>query len=273
MLTQQQVEAFARDGFGIGSHFLSDGEVEELRGEIERVIRDSGKPGVPQPVICRNMSGDANAQVWQIVNIWEASDAFRRLLNHPVLAEELAQLADAEELRVWHDQVQYKPAAKGGVNWWHQDSIYWPPLQPKDAQLTAWVALDDVDPENGCMSMVPGSQRWGDQMDYLHRMQRELGIKAFLDLPREFNGQPIEVRPCPVRKGQVHFHHALTWHGSQANASGRPRRAVAIHVMNERTWLDPKGDHPMKPFVESAPGEPIRGAKFPLVWSREAAAV
>src|SRR5207248_1136185 len=124
--------------------------------------------------------------------------------------------------------IQYKPAAIGGVNMWHQDSPYWPILTPKDVQLTAWVALDDADAENGCMSMVPGSHRWGDRISALH------ALKDFNAMPELFEGKKLEVRLCPVEKGAVHFHHPLTWHGSQANTSGRPRRAIALHFMTER---------------------------------------
>jgi ectoine hydroxylase-related dioxygenase (phytanoyl-CoA dioxygenase family) len=145
---------------------------------------------------------------------------------------------------------------------WHQDSPYWPPLYPKDQQVTAWVALDDVDESNGCMSMVPGSHAWGDQVAFLHT------LKNFDDMPREFQGGKIEVRRCPVRRGEVHYHHALTWHGSQANTSDRPRRAVALHFMTERTRYDASKDHVMKPFIESADGEPVRGAHFPRTWPR-----
>ena len=31
---------------------------------------------------------------------------------------------------------------------------------PSESQVTAWVALDDADANNGCMSMVAGSHRW-----------------------------------------------------------------------------------------------------------------
>lgn len=39
---------------------------------------------------------------------------------------------------------------------WHQDAPYWPIVAPM-TEVTAWVALDDADEDNGCMSMVPGS--------------------------------------------------------------------------------------------------------------------
>jgi ectoine hydroxylase-related dioxygenase (phytanoyl-CoA dioxygenase family) len=32
------------------------------------------------------------------------------------------------------------------------------------------VPFDDADVENGCLQMVPGSQRWGDQIEELRRM-------------------------------------------------------------------------------------------------------
>lgn len=272
MLSREKIQAFHRDGFVLGEQVLNDAEVDELREEMQRVIRDSGDASKPQPVLCRNLAG-GGAEIWQIVNIWEASDAFRRLIHHPKLVSQLDGLIEAEELRVFHDQVQYKPAAKGGVNWWHQDSMYWPILEPKNTEITAWVALDDVDPDNGCMSMVPGSHQWGDQIAYLHELLRTQGNKAFLDIPRTFQGRAIEVRPCPVKKGQVHFHHALCWHGSQANESGRPRRAVAIHLMSDQTAFNEKGEHPMKGFIDVRDGEKVEGEHFPVVWRRERAAV
>lgn len=266
MISQAQIEQFQRDGFLKGSRVLNDNEIEVLCAETLRVIDDyqNGTPREKKPVRVANLSGKAEAPVWQIVNIWEGSEAFENLLHNPIIVEEAAQLMQAEmqarEIRLFHDQIQYKPASIGGVNMWHQDSPYWPILQPKDVQLTAWVALDDADADNGCMSMVPGSHRWGDKISVLH------GLKNFEAMPEEFDGHPLEVRLCPVEKGAVHFHHPLTWHGSQANQSGRPRRAIALHFMTERAVFDAKGSHPMKPFVESQNGETVQGAHFPLVW-------
>src|SRR5262249_51023531 len=38
---------------------------------------------------------------------------------------------------------------------WHQDLTYWG-LEPPFA-VTAWLAIDDADQENGCMRVIPGS--------------------------------------------------------------------------------------------------------------------
>ncbi len=273
MLSSTQLESFARDGFVKGSQIIDAAQTDALCDEVLRVIADhqSHVEAERQPVKVSNLSGNEDAPVWQIVNIWEGSPEFEALIHNPILAEEVGQLMeaamDAREIRLFHDQIQYKPAQKGGVNMWHQDSPYWPVLQPKDVQLTAWVALDDADEENGCMSMVPGSQRFGNQIDWLHT------LKKFDEMPNEFEDNAIEVKTCPVERGHVHFHHPLTWHGSPANTSGRPRRAVALHFMTERAVFDAakRGLHPMGKFIESEEGETVRGAHFPMIWSHEAA--
>lgn len=272
MLTSQQLQDFHNNGFVKGSRVLTDEQVEVLRAETLRVIEDhtQGTVRERQPVQTANLSGNPETPVWQIVNIWEGSQAFEDLLVHnSSLLTEVAQLMQAEmnaqEIRLFHDQIQYKPAQTGGVNMWHQDSPYWPILQPKDVQLTAWVALDDVDEENGCMSMVPGSQRWGDKVAFLHT------LKDFGAMPDSFEEHPVAVKTCPVEKGVVHFHHPLTWHGSGANKSGRPRRAIALHFMTEKAVYDAERVHCMKPFVESAPNETVAGAHFPLVWQAKVA--
>jgi ectoine hydroxylase-related dioxygenase (phytanoyl-CoA dioxygenase family) len=110
------------------------------------------------------------------------------------------------------------------------------------------------------MSMVPGSHLWGNNIDFLHT------LKSYDAMPKEFDAHPIEVVPCPVKKGEVHFHHALTWHGSHANTSGRERRAIAIHYMTQDTRFVASGNHVMKPFVEVADGEKVVGKAFPQVY-------
>ena len=263
MLTPQQVQQFERDGYLLGGKVLDDRQVEVLRAEVLRVIDDRERTDLPQPVMCHNM-GKPDAPIWQIVNIWMASEPFKKLITHPTICEEVAQLhSGAKMLRMWHDQIQYKPAGQGGVNMWHQDSPYWGILTPKDAQVTAWVALDDVDEGNGCMSMVPGSHHWGNTIEFLHT------LKQFDDMKnvKEFRGNEVKIVTRPVKKGHVHYHHSLTWHGSHAYTSDRPRRAIALHYMTDQTKYVGGGEHVMKKFVKVKDGERMEGGAFPVVWN------
>src|SRR4051812_41690562 len=97
MLTSRQVTDFHRDGFVNGGPCLDAAEVDELRSELQRVIDDRGRDDRPQPAMLRNIaSGQSQAgALWQIVNIWAASAPYRRLLEHPQIAADVAQLTAA----------------------------------------------------------------------------------------------------------------------------------------------------------------------------------
>ena len=122
MLSEKQVADFRANGFLKGGRVLTDEQVEALRDELARVIEHESSLE-RKPVRITNLSGKADAPVWQIVNIWEASDPFKALVCNHQIAEEVAQLTGAQELRLWHDQIQYKPQAVGGVNMWHQHAM------------------------------------------------------------------------------------------------------------------------------------------------------
>ena len=282
MLTQEQVQQFHRDGFLNAGRILDDEQLAELSSDLDRVITkgpDGFAEDEPRPVSLRDLNATGHAvtatPVWQIVNIWEAATSFERLVHHPAIVTSISQLTRFGDLQVWHDQVQYKPAAIGGATGWHQDAPAWPTLQPM-TQVSAWIPFDDADLDNGCMWMVPGSWRWGNQREYLASRPQQEGprtLEEFVRIGEAFTppGAPrpgqVQARPCPVRRGEVHFHHALTWHGSPANASPRRRRAVAIHYMTGAARYTGDGQHLMERFLDLQPGDPMAkaGPHFPIV--------
>ena len=264
MLSDAQILEFQNQGFVLGNRVLTDAEENDLRNELERVLTTTGFPDGSNPVRCTDLSKEEGRPVWQIVNIWQASKTFARLTRKPSIVNDVARMAHAKELRIWHDQVQYKPKDIGGTTSWHQDSPAWPVLTPP-VQISAWAALDDVDEDNGCMWMVKGSHRWGTAKQLLEN------IHGDSQLPTEYRGHVIHQVPRPVPKGHVHFHHGLTWHASFPNTSGRPRRAVAVHYMPETTRYVAAKDHIMKTYITVADGEKLSGPIFPQVYPIEAA--
>jgi ectoine hydroxylase-related dioxygenase (phytanoyl-CoA dioxygenase family) len=262
MLSEAQVAEFRERGLLLGPVVYTPAEADALRAHLDEVI--AGRSGA-KPELLRNMLGDSEQVVVQIVNIWQADEAFRAHTRHPAICAMTAQLVGHPVLRVWHDQVQHKPARIGGPTNWHQDHPYWPIIQPADL-VSAWVALDEATEENGCMWMVPGSHRWGphkggtigtEPETFAPQPDRSL-------LPEGANVTPV---PCPVRKGQVMFHHCLTWHGSPPNRSDRDRPAIAVHYMPGYTRYEPNRTHVMEHRVTVAPGEVLEGEFFPLVWN------
>ncbi len=261
-LTLLMQEKYNKNGFFLGERIISDSKVKELQNEIVRVINNQNNLQENQPLFLKDM-GSSGRSVWQIVNIHQASYSFKELVMSPLLGEIAAELLGSDEVRLWHDQIQYKPSANGGINSWHQDSPYWPCISPGNA-VTAWIALDDVTEDNGCMRMIPGSHQWGDAISFLNHE-----IKDFYHPPEKYQNHVMHVQCCPVPKGHVHFHHGYTFHGSGDNVSGSHRRALAIHYIGDKTTFNSAGgEHPCKPFIQSKDGEKVIGDAFPIVFQR-----
>lgn len=274
MLSDAQVSQFERNGFLNAGQVLEPQEVQSLSDALDAVIEkgpDGFAEGEGRPVMFHDMSsGKGAAPVWQIVNMWEASEAFRQLIAHPFIVKAICQLTGFDNLQVWHDQVQYKPAEAGGATTWHQDAPLWPSIEPM-TPVSAWIPFDDAKIENGCMWMVPGSHKWGNQNEYIKTNNHRRKLEDFttlepFDIPADSEIQQVEAVACPVKRGEVHFHHSLTWHGSPENHSEFPRRALAIHYMTSEAVFTGR-DHAMRKYITIGTGEPMRnaGPHFPVV--------
>lgn len=258
LLTSEQKAEFHERGFLHYGRVMTEEQTDALRERMFEVIegRSKGK--------AESVSGWGDKRkVIQIVNIWEADDLFRAHLYNPTITQIVSELMDTDTVRVWHDQVQFKPPLIGGPTDWHQDHPYWPIIQPADL-ISAWVALEDATIENGAMSMVARSHLWG-QYD-----GGTIGINA--DYSPAYDpafvpeGETVEVVPCEVVAGGVVFHHCRTWHGAPANHSDRPRPAIAVHYMPGYTRYAPSGHtHLVERHIHVAPGEALIGEHFPTV--------
>lgn len=123
---------------------------------------------------------------------------------------------------------------------WHQDGPYWPRIEPKIA-VTAWVALDDSTPENGCLRVIPGS----------HAGHVDLGQRQ-VDRPDLIQDHAIELPPGVVdeskaedvvmQRGDVSLHDSYIIHGSEPNHSNRRRAALAIRYVPATTRIQPRSD-------------------------------
>lgn len=264
LLNETQVSFFRDKGYLVlDTPVVDSRRVEELKERVLQVTR--GEKGGADSV--RNLVGGeieaSDRVVVQIVNIWQADPLFHELIYQDNITEMVSQLMGEDTIRLWHDQIQYKPAQVGAPTDWHQDHPYWPIIQPADL-LSCWIALDDATVENGCMNVVPESHRWGAVPGGLRG--DENFRPAFDDGAFIPAGASLDTVPCEVKSGCCMFHHCLTWHGSYYNRSEKPRRAIALHYMPGYTRYEPSGvSHLVEEHVEVQPGEVLKGSHFPTV--------
>ena len=126
------------------------------------------------------------------------------------------------------DQIFMKPPRHGSAKPYHQDNAYFL-CTPADEVITAWIALDDVDEQNGCLRYIDGSHK-GEILPHTpmpgeaHNMAPD---ESLIDLSKESLAE--------VGKGGVVFHHGTTLHTSHRNFSERWRRAYATHWVTADT--------------------------------------
>jgi ectoine hydroxylase-related dioxygenase (phytanoyl-CoA dioxygenase family) len=228
--------AFYREhGYFVGPKVLNDAELAELRREVGRLYAgDYDRHDAYALTGPFNL--DDPAAVKTVLNAWWVNEALERLAHNPAITAIAAGLMDVAGVRLWQDQVIWKPSApdaasseKGHIGY-HQDYDYWQDVGTTN-MLTANIALQDTDETNGAMRVLAGSQRLGLVEDQdAHFFQHDLD--AVRRRMSERQGDLSE-RVVELKAGEVSFHHSLTLHGSGANTSGAPRLAIAIGYMPE----------------------------------------
>jgi ectoine hydroxylase-related dioxygenase (phytanoyl-CoA dioxygenase family) len=143
---------------------------------------------------------------------------------------------------------------------WHQDYSYWPLDSARG--LTLWIALDDADPENGCLRYIPGTHTLGEKQpaDFYAGAAQPLrpGLPPLTASERE-----SEAVYAPARAGEALAHDPLVWHMSPANRSPRPRRAWSLTWITPEVRWDPEhAPHPFAYQLKPQAGERILGERF-----------
>jgi len=257
-LTDEQVNFYRQNGYLAGVKILNDEQLDVLRAELSDLV-DPEHPGHELFYeFHANESADPGQLLFHALGAWRIKPALHDLPWHPAFVVRAEQLLGGP-VRFWHDQIFYKPARHGGVVIWHQDYSYWTRTTPV-AHISCWIGLDDSTLANGCLHYVPGSHRW----PLLPRASFANHMDAIVDsLGPE---QRAEFKPVAIelKAGECSFHHPMMVHGSYANETAVPRRAVVINAF--RDGVVSASDEPLLEGVPViASGQKIEGQFFPLL--------
>lgn len=155
-----------------------------------------------------------------------------RLVTHEAVLDTVEGII-GDDILIDGTLVFCKPAQDKGFVSWHQDSLNskWH-LSPS---TSAWIALTDSYPENGCMRIIPGSHQYG--------------ALSHITLPSEDNllqqGQRVnrvldesQALDMVLKPGEMSLHHPNVIHGSNPNLASQRRIGFIIRFVTNQT-LDP----------------------------------
>ncbi|MSP14106.1 MAG: phytanoyl-CoA dioxygenase family protein [Chloroflexi bacterium] len=227
-LTTEQKAFFEERGYLPYKRVLSDEELEVLRQRSVDIA--TGKVNHVPPRFIQHEKAFQNGiptgvdpldTVRKMTQLCYFDDAFQAIAKKAEILDAVEELLGSPNIKLYTDQLMMKPRFHGTVTDWHQDSVAWPFFLPQD-HVSCWVALDDATIENGCMTVLPGSHKWGPvAREYRNR---------FLEMPELEKPAPVE-----LKAGACMFHHGLNWHRTGANSTPNRRRGLAMHYITAET--------------------------------------
>ena len=223
-LTQEQIDAYRRDGCLVYKEFLTGGELNKLIAAVSESVEQLGKCKVGGNKEEKIMEGDEyyDRVFFQRLNLWKINDTVKRYFLDPKLGEMLCNLEGVDGIRIWHDQtLQKRPWANPTA--WHSDNPKWSFHSPHG--ISIWIALDDATLQNGCMYYVPGSHK----LESYENVPILENIGGYFEVFPQF--KDVEPIAGEMKAGDAGFHNGLTSHGAGPNMTPGWRRAMTCAYM------------------------------------------
>ncbi len=244
----QEYVTFREQGFLIVRNLVPPEDVQELNEHMDRIVAGTEHfPGVKPPPA----EWDPDKKVGYYLRVHmlhRVLPIHERFLLHPRVLDVLEALIGPDVLSL-QSMLFFKQPGQPGQGY-HQDSYYIPTLP--DTLCGAWLALDKVDEENGCLWMTVGSQNepvYPDSDGVTPNGQRDLSdiepianasytdesVNGLTRVARKYAGREVKAEVAP---GDVVFFGGHILHRSHANNSKtRTRRAFVGHYCNARSWV------------------------------------
>ncbi len=222
---------FTRDGFVAIRPLLSSQDMAVLNSEVDRFIREV-VPSMPETHVYYENKSDQSS-LKQIQKMFEFDPFFEDLMLNGA-ARKIAEQALQDDVVPVNMQYFNKPPGIGQATPAHQDGYYFH-LDPCEA-ATGWLALEEVDDENGCIHYIRGSHR-ADEF----RPHGYSGVLGFSQGITNFGTQSDtdNAMSFPGHAGTFLMHHAKTVHWAGANTSQtRSRRALGFIYYAKSAKLD-----------------------------------
>lgn len=201
LLNEVEVAQYQRDGYVVVPDLIDPAAAIEWKAQLKARLHAEGNDLIPSGV-----------RVWMCDNLDVYSSS---QLQSPRMVAILQQLIGPDVEFLSYKAV-FKNAQTTFRSPWHQDWAYW----QGSPKISVWIALDEATPENGCLQLIPGSQR------QVIEMQEVQDVKGFVRriTDEQVAGLPIETVPVP--RGAGIFFHDLLLHASCPNRNGQDRWSV-----------------------------------------------
>jgi ectoine hydroxylase-related dioxygenase (phytanoyl-CoA dioxygenase family) len=241
-ITTENIQFYQDYGYLVARGLFSPTEVEELKTDTAKIFKGNyGQVEGMLPVAENESDSDVLKKYVAIHFPHKISPVIKKYLSHAAVIDVLTNIV-SPNVKCMQSMLFVKGPGKAGQSW-HQDEYYIP---TRDKSLIGvWIAIDNASVENGCLWVVPGSQKAGYIMPRVESTSDEYADVDTIDV----SGYPSEeVIPLEATKGDVVFFNGYLLHSSRRNKTqDNFRTALVNHYMSAESMLpwDQDGKFPL----------------------------
>lgn len=236
ILKEAQLKQYEAEGYTLARQALGEDDLTPMRRVLEGIVDSTAKRLLRDGAIQTAREELPFAKRWPAISQeaggsggphWERevfTKELYELATHPAILEALKPILG--ERIYFNGDFHIRPKLPGSDYFpWHQDSQYYGAPTAAMHIVTVWIPFVDVDETNGCLSLVPGSQKWG-LMEGARDEKREMRPKVD---PETLGASVLE----PMKTGDMMLFHNLTYHRSLPNRSEGARWSVDLRYSPE----------------------------------------
>ena len=226
-------ESFNKNGFLCISPLFSKDEIKEINTEVNRYIKECVTKMPSHQVYYEKKSDPLSLKQIQQMHIYDIY--FKNLIEQSVICL-IAEKVLEEKVKPMNLQYFNKPPGVSKETPPHQDGYYWHLKEPK--AVTCWLALENIDEENGCINYVRGSHK-----STSFRPHARSGILGFsqgiTDFGKENDKQNTVMMPGQAGTFLMHDSRTIHWAGANRSQT-RSRKALGFIYYAESAEVDEK---------------------------------
>jgi len=229
---ESQIQFYRENGFIIIRGLLNEEQLNVWRNAVDNAAKSRGHVWLPFNGQTRPSDNYYSRVFTQSVNLWTTDPVMKEILFHA--GKTIGRIACALEgidcIRLWHDQALIKEPYANPTSW-HFDVFYW--SFDSTHAISAWVALDDVDADNGSVYFLPKSHKVVEEAYKKEGRFRGTGIDP--NMNALFYEHPeLATLDAPVRgvmkAGDFSLHNGMLAHSAHANMTSGRRRAMTFQM-------------------------------------------
>ncbi|MDQ4136221.1 MAG: phytanoyl-CoA dioxygenase family protein [Pseudomonadota bacterium] len=228
MLSEDQVEAYRRDGFIVVEGVLTGAEIQALRDATDALVE--GSRAVTEHTDVYDLEpghSPEEPRVRRIKTPHVQHPVYDQVMRHEGILRILQQIV-GPAIRYDTSKLNMKSPGYGAAVEWHQDWAFYP--HTNSDLCAVGVMMDDCEIENGPLLCIPGSHK-GPVYDH----HADGAFCGAID-PAASGIDFSRAVPCTGKAGSISIHHVMTVHGSAVNTSSKPRRLLLYQYSAADAW-------------------------------------